>query len=1434
MLTLRRSLFFKIALGLVVAAGVVKVYRYALRQRAAAMAQEIESLVASGDGDAAIDRLQRYLTILPQDHERLGLLARLLIDRTLEGKADPRSAGFARDTLRIALARAPENHELRERLVLLLLAVGEPEAALRHLEMLRVYKPETAIDEDATRRIGILHAKAALATGRGAESRDALRRLTEFAPGAPVPPGRREAFAMLAVMLAEGLNQHGAAQDVLERMTVAYPEDAEAWKILAAWHLDHRHPEAAAAATARAVALAPLDQGALLLDASAALGCGERARAEALLAGPLADAPLSKTLVTSRAALAAGRGDVEGMAGILRSGIESLPDDRSLLVESLVVLVDAGRLDDVRELLPAARRLLGADAGPILYAEATIDTDERRWLSALKTWERLGTTLDGDPARARRIAIAQATCHSALGQTDRAAAARRRATATDPRSLTAVALEAVNLEEAGKPEEALTLLERSTASRPVEAILAVPAVWQALLRLRIAEQARLPPERRDWTATETLLAAVEADAAPPAAADAFRIRILEAKLGPEAAVEAARAAAAARPDDPRAAATLLTLLARLGRTAVAAECLESLPEDIRATAEVLAAQSTLAAMFPAATRDAMFADVERRARSLAGADGNDVRRRLAILEAVAGRDDEAGRIAAAVVADDPEDLETRELLLELAVERRDEGAVAEHARAIEALVGPDSPQGRIARVARIVAEAGSARAAAAPAGAGTFPVGVDESLVEADGMLAAAAQEMPSSPDVERRLAEVAAARGDVAGAIGHLRRATALRESVPWSQRRLARTLVAAGRTAEAVPVIAALAAAGTGGAPVGRLQADLLAATGRRGDALELGARLTPPDCRDPDQLAWYASLLSRLAPPADAEAACRRAIAAATERPSPRLTLLALQWRGGKRKDAAATVRAALAELDGGARDLFERRAAAIVGTEDRLERRYRAAADAGDPRARRTLAEYLLAAGRTSEARTLLEALVRGADDHDVETTRWARRRLASVLARSPTQADLQEALRLLEANSGAGGMPLPEDTALAAAFLVRRGDPASWRRALSFLDRIEETRGLTVDERVLRADVRRRFGGRQRERAREDLTAIADSPERSVAVFGMLVGMALEDEDPASARQWLDRLRALAPETPLTLHLSTRVAVAEGDGEAASRTAAVLVPQGPLTPGNETEMVARAALAEQAGFADAARPVFAAAASLGVQGRLQWARFLGRTGQTAEAIEALEPARGRCSPIVLLETLVAIAAAADEAGLAEALPRVDALAAALRRENPGASDVALQLALLADVVGREQEATAAYRSLLADDGSPPVGRAIAAGNLALHLALPATAAEAESLVEGAIATLGPLPDLLDTRALARAARGETTLAREDVADAALQPSARRHLHAAFVHAAAGDLGEARAALGRADALGLRTKRLSTGDVARRRVVEGAIAAADGEG
>jgi Tfp pilus assembly protein PilF len=220
-----------------------------------------------------------------------------------------------------------------------------------------------------------------------------------------------------------------------------------------------------------------------------------------------------------------------------------------------------------------------------------------------------------------------------------------------------------------------------------------------------------------------------------------------------------------------------------------------------------------------------------------------------------------------------------------------------------------------------------------------------------------------------------------------------------------------------------------------------------------------------------------------------------------------------------------------------------------------------------------------------------------------------------------------------------------------------------------------------------------------------------------------------------------------------------------------------------------------------------------------------AQFLGRQRRTTECLDVLEKSWDALS----LERLLSVAMEALQSN-----PKAETEAARYeqwikkaRRIDPESIVVSLVEAEWLGLRERGDEAEAIYRALLDRKDIEPVQTAIIANNLAFHLAQPKTAAEAKKFIDQAIGTLGPHPDLLDTRGLVHLALGEDREAVTDLQQAILQPSDVKYLHLAYAQFRSGDESAARSALESGRKQGLTVERLSAADRARLREIESAL-------
>ena len=1406
--------------------GVWVLHRFQVRRNAAALLATVDESVAAGNPAEAINPLRKYVTLRPADEGRYLQLAGILADRAFSGVRVPEDWAFTKDVLRTAVTRDPEQDALREKLVVLLLEADEIEAAMFHAAALRK-RSDPVKDPEAFGRYGMLYVQAAMKAGKPDEVEQTLVELTNVVPGTPLPPERMDAFMLLAAIQSEGRSQWQAAEEVLGRMVAVFPESSRAWKVYAGWSRRNGKIDQAAEAIAKARALAPDDEEAILIAATVALAQGKPDQAEALLASIPTDAPLTESLVMARAELARVRGDNDAMIGILRAGVEALPTSKPLMSEWIVFLADSGRIEEVRSSLVEGRKALPEDAPAILYGEATVAMAEGRWSQALAIWERLGAMVSSDPSLARRVDIARANCHDALGDTLRAAEARRRVAAGAPGSELAKFLEATDLEQAGRPDEAIEIIEKLAAGLPREKLVTRPEIWRTLLRMRQAAQLRRPADERDWTEIDAFVEDLIGDGGlPPDAAARIRIDVLSARGDLEAALVAAEAAVAAYPDDLQFFNQLVGLLAAAKRGDEAWARIDAASEALRTQPAFLGAEIDVLTRTNRGTWGERVDDIDRRVMALSGPGARDVKGQWMAFQIGLGADEAARTLAESILAEDPDDVRLRLLLLAVSAESDDAKAVAEQAASIEKRFGSDTAISRVARAVQGIIEVRAARLAGGDAD--SLSEAEKKTLAAARKLLDQAVAERPDWDAPPRFMASIAELEGDRGAAIGYLRRAILGGEPLPFARRRLIVMLVATDRFDEAAPVIASLGE--FGGPAVDRIRADFLAATGRNDEALRLAASLTENEPENAKQLLWHAGLLTRCGWSEEADAMYRKAIVAAPQTPAPYLGLLRLQVQRNLDGDALATRDGALQALEGAAKDRFRMIAAELLGNGTELEAGYReaVAADGNDLEAARRLVEQCQVSGRLKEARRELQRIVGLEAAKGTPTLVWARRRLAEQMALGGSYPEFQQAIALLALNLDEGGKQSEDDMALEATLLLRRNDPSSWRRGLQVLELLGERRPLKVGEKVMREKARATLVPSLRPQSIRNLGEVALSANGSTAMFAMLVEMCLDDGDIPAAEDWLAKLLEVAPNGALTLRLVAKVALVKGDSETVAGVLKTLLPDVPVTEANASRMVPAARVVEDLGFPEEAGRVFAKCAELSTDGVLLHAQSLGRRHRTKEAIALAESVRAEVSPQSFLDTLLAISRYSDADPDSDAVDDIERIAGSLRRENPGVPGVAFSAAVLEDAFGRTSRAMKGYRDLLASTDVEAGLRAVISANLAFDIAHPETADEATKLIDAAVAEMGPTTDLLDSRSMVRLARGQTRQALEDVSDAILlQPSPRNLLHLALIRTEMSDLDGAREALAEAERKGLAEERLSPDDRRRLAKVEAAI-------
>lgn len=1441
---------------------VVVLHRYQVHRNASSMLVQVDEHLAQGEEEEAIAILGKYLVLRPGDRDTQRRYAVLHLSRAEKGQFTRQSLPVTVSAMEKAMRAFPEDDALRDRFATFLLDINQPGIARDHLQILadRIRSGEFRADAAASEgpaaeggegkehdgqvpgpdpgAIALRLAVSSAAVGRFDEAEALLSKTVGFDPSTGAFTAQPSAAPAAAYMELAALveRRSGSADDargIVERLPTDRPDDPEAWQNLIRWYVTHRDADAAEAALARARTTVADGIELDFLDYQVAMLREDMPRAEAILAGPLAEAPAVPPIVLARSESRRRAGDLDGSIAVLRDAIDAEPKQVLYRAALITTLADNRRVDELRELLTESRSLFPKDSVVVMYADAAIAMSERRWLPALRLLESLRPLVGSERHLSRQVDASLATCHAALGQLDQAAEARGRVARAGSANSQGILFDIDDLEMAGRPDEALALAESAVARIPDDKFGAAVPLWERLFRLSVAAQIRRPEAERDWSEVEGLLDRIAASPdVNSAMLERRRIDLLSAREGLPAALEASDIALATHPGEASLLGQRVMLLTSMQRVEDARRLIEEMPDDVRDSYDVIDAELRLGAFLPPRDSTVWLVGVESRLERLEGAEADRAARSLVAIHVGRGSIADAERIARDAVERNRENLPLQQVLLDLVADGDDPDAVAKQAETVIELAGVDSATGRAAKAAAIIARVTADRARRLEASPEDSRLSDDENeaLGRARALLLQAGQERPRWADVPRRLATIAELQDDTSTAIGLLRQATDLRESLPLARRRLALLLLMSGRGEEARPVIESLGPAG--GSVLERIKVETVLGLGRTEDALAMAEQLTPEDCRDADQLLWHASLLTRCRRIDSAVDLCRRAIDADAADPRAWAALVGVHLAGGAPSDARSAAAEARTMLAGRALERFDAMVADRLGDprEIEVERRAAVAAAPADLEAARALVETLLREKKTTQAREELRRMVALDVNGREPSLLWARRLLARQLA-AGSHLDLLEALALLRRNVDGEGVQVPEDIALSIRLLLARPEPASWRQAVERFDELAKRRPLSVDERIERADVLSRIG--MRARAREDLLMIAASPSSSPRVDKLLADVALEDGDLIAAGKWIEKVRTNMPSSVVTLRLDAKLALARGDRDRAGEVVSALVPTGAVSPADVVALRERAAIAIDLGFPETAAAILAAAPTLTSADTLALARISGRMHRLGDALDKIESVEAEVSPVALLAAVNDVVRATSGAIDGEDLGRIDALVDRLRRENPGAVEIAIQSATLDEALGRTASAERVYRELLADESLEPAQSAVASANLAWIIARPETAEEAGELVDRAIAVLGPISELIDTRALVRLAKNQKVLALEDMREAVLVPSAQKYLHLAVVAAEAGEIGDARRALGRARLLGLADERLSEGDANRLERLEARLSEETGE-
>ena len=1134
----------------------------------------------------------------------------------------------------------------------------------------------------------------------------------------------------------------------------------------------------------------------------------------------------------------------EGLQKVVAAAKSARPEERQFLAnlkmefqfalaDLLVSRLDGGsqKADPRQEIETLTREILATAAVPSLveFLKARVSMADKEWHTAASALEQARPGLARFPALVRRADLLLGLCYEQIANPDARLAVFRRAMRTDPAWLEGRLRLARALVDCNRPDEA-------AAEYASPLLIGVRGVPTDLARLLIARELSLPLTRRNLAQAGRVLDIAETTS--PGAADVVVVRgellIAQGKLDEAEAL--LQNAQKERVQEPTLwAARISLVLARTDREPAArlAEA-NQLLEQARAAAPdhvSLRLASALRALFlKGAEAKQILVEAGAAVDQLSTDD------QVRFLEGVAQIQSRVGTTAEVRATWDriaklrPRSVQPRLMQVELAFRENDLPAVD---RLIEQLVdieGPEGPNAKVIKATQIIERARQSPELRKDRAALEVQIGLARTLLNQ------AARQRPLWAMVPRAqaLAELVIDSAEQANL--HFRKAYELGDRSPEVVGALVAHYSRQDALDEADRILREIEQEKptllTG--ELSRL-ASQVAWQRRDYERAATVARAASERSTDFQKTIWTANVLfaqyrllnaqERLASTGldklkEASALYEEAIKTAPDKPAAwfaYIYYLAQVDRLEDAREAIAQAEQKLPETPAYLRPLNMGRFHETIGDREKATEYFRAAVAASPTVAelRIVVADFFLRTGNLREADEHLTRLLDPEFKAAEVAVNWARVRQALSVAARGGYDDTTQALRQLSEARKKEGQTSQDNLRSEIAILSRRFTPA---------DRLALVKALEELERQGFAQSQDRFRLAQACELAKDwpkatavmqklLAAEPSQPAYLAWYAAALLRNAKGDPQKISeAKDLVDRLALVEPDSYGTAELEARLIAASGEAEAASqhlwtfvdrREAEVDKAADPKVEKARVSEFARLAgdVCEELDRTATAEDLFRKHAELAEapEAITVLATFLGRQRAVDRALQVCEEAEAKCIPEATAITAVNVVSAGQPEP--DQLARANALTERALAKQPDSPRILAALAGLRGVQHEFLKAELLYRQLLQKDER----NLVALNNLAFQLAYEGRNAEALELINRAIGLAGPVPALLDTRAVVYLSLDRTEDALADLREAmAISPRPGMYFHLAQAHLKQGDKTAARDAfLQRAD-------------------------------
>lgn len=1421
--------------------GVHFLHGYQLGRNADFLRVQAENARENGNVREAMKQYNQYLKHR-DDPAGYSALAEIVIEIAKDKDATRPDKIRAYNILEEAIRRHPDLDEVRRSLIDYTIQARRFGDALEHIQYLT----------DKGKKDAELDLKIAICHYQNGEEEKALKQLCDLLGydlqtggfAAEAPPGAKElpAFELLAHILRSKNDGPALANKVMAQMVVWNPDSAKAHLSRAGFLINSsefkvpsQEFQDAKPELERAIELEPENVDVLVTSAIYAMSLGgfaqsqqdaatverEFAKAQEYLDKALKLDPERQDIYLRMAQLSLSRGDVKKAVEQLTEGLAKASDVNTIVERLIDMRFQTKDLDAVRALVKQMRERNTFTSEMIRFQEARIKFAENNFQEASREFEAVRPILArfGKSGYALQLDLMLGRCYEVLNQPDRQLEVYRRVLLASPTQTGARLGEATALQSLGRHAEAAASIKLLADNAEK-----LPFLQTTVIYMLINEQLQLPEEQRDWTQVDKIAEMIYADKARTELAnDLLKSELLMLKNQFDDAQKLLLETQKKNPKEARVWMTLAKLMGRNEKTrARLPQLLTRIEKEVGDIAALRAERIKLAMEMEPEKSVAELRKLEQ------GLDAYTEGERLSLMLTLgsaylhARSLEDAKRCWNYAITKDPKNAVIRQSLFDLAIDTKDEATVKAILTDLRESphFGPQNPLYKYCTAAEMLSRVNKQREGKT----GAFSAADQKTLTDARKLVDEGIAMRGEWSVLWRLRGEIDQLEGNYPSAIENYQRSLDYsRAGQSATVRRLISLLYATNRIEDANEALKYLGETAATD-PLRKVVSDIKEKTGNIDDALEMAKKDVEAQPESPQNHLWYGQFLVRAGRTDDAEIEFRKAVELGPKIEESWELLVRHLMAAKKKNEAVEAVRDAskqLADHPVALARLYER-----VEDHEQAEHYYKAAVEA-DPNnllAVRRIVEYYLGTNQIAKAVPFLDQIIqktaKSAEKSDRDQLAWARRNKAQVVASAGDYEHVMQAVRLIEQNVQEDGRLAPDDALAIFQLLSRRQEPESRDKAAKLMTKLQETRPLLPREQTALAMLYATSGKwtQARDLMLAAISRRSDDPEILVNFANMLVN----HEEFDDAERWVERLEemikppATAPEQikTATRQLRARLLIHKGQKEQAVAALESLVP-GPL-PQNQLfrlELVSK--MMESMGLLEGAERLLNDYMSQEPRGAIAMASFVGRRGDVDKAFTLLEEAR-KNQPVteILPVALEALRLHRDKASKEKYKLLEEWIQAGLQDEA-NAQHIKMLLAEVYDLQGRYADVIKTYKEVLANKDITIYQRAQVQNNLAFILALSKeNAPEALKMTNESMQVLGPISDLLDTRALAYLAAGKPKEAIADLQTAiADAPSGGKYFHLALAEQQAGNLEGARAALAKSEELGATVNQLT---------------------